>query len=131
MKSSDFSRAAAALLALVLLLCMAAPSAWAGQRKVRRKVAPEYPELAKRMNIQGAVLVKVRVAPDGSVTDVHVVRGNGLLEAAAKQAAKEWKFAPGQNSSSEKIVVEFKLKDWTVSQRDADEISAAWLPIPR
>jgi len=131
MRKPILRKPAFALLAFALLLPLAASSAWAGDRKVQRRVAPDYPELAKRMNVRGTVCVETKVAPDGHVTDVHILRGNGLLVPAAKAAVKKWKFAPGPHATSEKVAVEFKLKDSTISQQDAADVAAAWLPLPR
>ena len=131
MRKPILRKPAFALLAFALLLPMAASSAWAGDRKVQHRVAPDYPELAKRMNVRGTVCVETKVAPDGHVTDVHILRGNSLLVPAAKAAVKKWKFAPGAHATSEKVAVEFKLKDSTISQQDAGDVAAAWLPLPR
>ena len=38
-----------------------------GKRKVKTKVAPAYPELAKRMNVVGKVKIEVIITPDGRV----------------------------------------------------------------
>lgn len=131
MRQPILRKPALALLAFALLLCVAAPSVWAGDRKVQHRVAPDYPELAKRMNVRGTVCVETKVAPDGHVTAIRILHGNGLLVPAAKAAVKKWKFAPGPHSTSEKVAVEFKLKDSTISQQDAGDVAAAWLPLPR
>jgi len=38
-----------------------------GKRKVKTKVAPVYPELAKRMSVSGKVKIEVIITPDGRV----------------------------------------------------------------
>jgi TonB family protein len=131
MRKPILRKPAVALLAFALLLCMVAPSAWAGDRKVQHRVAPDYPELAKRMNVRGTVWVETKVAPDGHVTAVRVMRGNSLLTPAAKASVRKWKFAPGPRATSERVVVEFKLTDSTISHDSASDLAAAWLPLPR
>jgi TonB family protein len=131
MRKPILLKSAVALLTAAVLVCAVAPLAWAGGRKVRRRVAPAYPELAKRMNVRGIVYVETKVAPDGSVTEAHVTRGNHLLAPAAEAAVKKWKFAPEAHPSSEKVVVEFTLTNRSISQEDAGQMAAAWLPIPR
>lgn len=131
MRKPILRKPAFALLVFAVLLCVAAPSAWAGDRKVQHRVKPDYPELAKRMNVRGTVWVETKVAPDGHVTNVRVMRGNSLLAPAAKAAVKKWKFAPEPRATSEKVVVEFKLMNSTVSQDSASDVAAAWLPLPR
>ena len=36
-------------------------------RKIKTRVAPEYPELAKRLRVRGVARVQFTVMPDGSV----------------------------------------------------------------
>jgi len=131
MRKPILRKPAIALLAFAVLLSMAVPSAWAGDRKVQHRVAPDYPELAKRMNVRGTVWVETKVAPDGHVTEVRVMHGNSLLTPAAKAAVRKWKFAPEPHATREKVAVEFKLRDSTISQQDAGDVAAAWLPLPR
>jgi len=76
-------------------------------RKVKTKVAPAYPELAKRMSISGVVKVQVVVAPNGSVKTTKVVGGHPLLVNAAMDAVKKWRFEPASDETTG--VVEFKF----------------------
>lgn len=69
-----------------------------GPRKLTRRVEPQYPELAKRMNASGTVRMKVVVAKDGTVTDVAVLGGHPLLAAAAEDAVRKWRYEPGAES---------------------------------
>ena len=77
-------------------------------RKVTTRVAPTYPDLAKRMNIRGTVKFLVVVAPNGSLKNSKVVGGNPLLVNAALDALKRWKFEPSQDESTG--TVEFKFQ---------------------
>ena len=77
-------------------------------RKVKFKVAPAYPELARRMNLRGSVKVLVVVTPTGSLKDTKVMGGNPILVNAAMDALKKWKFEPGSEESSGTI--EFKFE---------------------
>ncbi len=76
--------------------CMVETTPAAGQeeinRKVKTKVAAQYPELAKRMNITGVVKLQVTVAMNGSVKDARVVGGNPVLAEAAIQSIKKWRY---------------------------------------
>lgn len=64
-------------------------------------VRPEYPEFAKRMKIQGTVVLDVDVYKDGSVGNIKVKKsilaGSGGLDEAAVNAVKKWKFQPGKS----------------------------------
>lgn len=77
----------------------------AGKRKVRTKVAPEYPALAKQMNVTGKVKIEATVAADGHVATTRVVGGSPLLVNAALEALKKWHFEPAAKESTE--IVEF------------------------
>ena len=63
-----------------------------------RVVKPAYTSDAMRAKIQGIVVLQCVVRPDGTVTDVQVVRSLdptfGLDQEAIK-AALQWRFAPG------------------------------------
>jgi TonB family protein len=76
-----------------------------GKRKVRTKIAPDYPALAKQMNVTGKVKIEVSVTADGHVTNTKVVGGSPLLVTAALNAVKQWRFEPAAKESTE--VVEF------------------------
>ena len=77
-------------------------------RRAKSKVAPVYPELARKMNITGTVKVEVTVAPNGTVKDAKVVGGHPVLASAALEAVKKWKFEPTTSESTG--VVDFKFE---------------------
>ena len=58
------------------------------------RVEPEYPKAARRLGMQGAVALDVRIGRDGAVQDVRVASGERLLADAAIAAVKQWKFKP-------------------------------------
>jgi len=97
----------ALLLALTLLLAI--PALAADSRAVRSRVAPAYPELAKRLKIGGQVTVHVTVDAAGNVTDVKATNGNRMLTAAAEDAVHRWKFAAGDGTASLDVVVDFVM----------------------
>jgi periplasmic protein TonB len=61
-----------------------------------RRVAPEYPALAREAEISGEVVTHVLVGTDGRVHDVQVDPRHSvlMLEDAATQAAREFTFIP-------------------------------------
>jgi TonB family protein len=77
-------------------------------RKVKTKISPAYPDLARRMNIAGTVKVLVVVSPSGNVKDSKVVGGNPVLANAAIDALKKWKFETASEDSTG--TVEFKFQ---------------------
>jgi len=44
--------------------------------------------------VEGVVILEAVIAEDGSVRDVRVLRSNPLLEAAALEAVRQWRFSP-------------------------------------
>jgi TonB family protein len=76
-----------------------------GKRKVKSKVTPSYPELARRMNVTGKVKIEVIISPDGRVKSTRAIGGHPLLVQACQDAVKEWKFVAAPEESTQ--VVEF------------------------
>lgn len=65
-------------------------------RAVVTKVAPQYPPIARQLNLAGKVVVDVFVNSDGGVDKADIINGNPILGGAAVNAAKHWKFQPFQ-----------------------------------
>jgi protein TonB len=79
-------------------------------RKVVARVAPVYPELAKRMMVQGVVKVEVVVKPNGSVKSTRLLGGNPVLVDAATAAVTKWKFEPSVNETTEVVQIVFSAQ---------------------
>ena len=77
------------------------------KRKVKTKILPQYPELAKRMNVSGRVKIEVVVTPDGRVKSTRVVGGHPLLVQVCQDTVKEWKFVPGPEETTQVVEFEF------------------------
>ncbi|HKV26677.1 MAG TPA: energy transducer TonB [Candidatus Acidoferrales bacterium] len=95
----------AALLGVVFLLPPVFSQDSPTKRKVSRRVVPNYPALAREMNITGKVKIEVTVAPDGHVKTTRPVGGSPLLVDAATKAVKNWKFESAPKETTE--IVEF------------------------
>src|ERR1022692_2755839 len=65
-----------------------------GVRKVVTKVIPQYPSLARSMNLQGVVRADVSVSPNGTVKFIEVKGGHPVLVDAAEHALRGWKWEP-------------------------------------
>lgn len=76
-------------------------------RKVANRVAPVYPELAKKMHIHGVVRVEAVVRPNGTVKTARALGGNPVLVDAAIDAVGKWKFDPAQNETTEVVQLTF------------------------
>lgn len=59
------------------------------------KVSPEYPRAARFAKVEGRVILQAVIARDGSVEDVEIVSSSSrLLDAAAIEAVREWRYTP-------------------------------------
>lgn len=61
---------------------------------------PLYPRLAKRLGQQGVVRLEVFVSASGTAEEVKVAIGSGheMLDEAALETVRGWRFAPGQRN---------------------------------
>jgi TonB family protein len=57
-------------------------------------VAPQYPDDALKAKVQGAVVLDVVLDGDGVPTDVQVSRSVPMLDAAAIDAVRQWRYEP-------------------------------------
>ncbi len=73
--------------------------------KVVKKVAPQYPAIARQLNLTGKVVIDLTVAEDGGVDKADVVMGSPILGAAAADAGKHWKFAPIKTEAGVRPIV--------------------------
>lgn len=79
-----------------------------GKRKVKTRVSPTYPELARRMSVAGKVKIEVVITPDGHVRSTRVVGGHPLLVQACQDAVKEWKFGAAAEETTQVVEFEFR-----------------------
>jgi TonB family protein len=64
-----------------------------------RRVEPKYPTFALTMGLGGIVTVNALISEDGDVMRTEIlkgIKGGGVLETAAEDAIKQWKFRPAQ-----------------------------------
>jgi TonB family protein len=77
-------------------------------RRVKSAVKPEYPALAKRLNLSGSVKVEAVIAPDGKVKHVRVVGGHPVLAAEAEKAALMMTFEAAPKETTQ--IIEFRFE---------------------
>jgi TonB family protein len=58
------------------------------------EVPPIYPLMAKRTGLEGAVVIHAVIDASGHLTDPKVVSGPRLLQAAAVDSVRRWKYRP-------------------------------------
>lgn len=79
-----------------------------GKRKAKTKIAPNVPELARRMNITGKVKIEVVIAPDGHVKTSRAVGGHPVLVQSCLDAVKDWKFEPAPEETTQMVEFDFR-----------------------
>jgi TonB family protein len=57
-------------------------------------VAPIYPPIALSARVQGVVIIEAVIDATGAVTDAKVIRPVALLDDAALDAVRQWRFTP-------------------------------------
>ena len=118
------NRSNAALVALSVLALLATPQLGAlaqdnpasasgsvkqsGDRKIKTKVNPDYPEIARKMHISGTVRVEAVVDPDGKVRDTRILGGSPLLAQEVVNAVKKWHYEEGPKETTETVEVTFQ-----------------------
>jgi TonB family protein len=78
------------------------------ERKVSARVAPAYPDLARKMHIHGVVRIEAIVRPNGTVKSTRVLGGNPVLVEAAQDAVRKWKFEPAPSETTEIVQLAFE-----------------------
>jgi len=64
------------------------------EQSVSVSVPPDYPLLARQMKVQGAVSLQALISRDGTIQELQILSGPGILAAAAREAVKQWHFKP-------------------------------------
>ena len=80
-------------------------SAESSKRKIKVRVLPEYPPLAKQLKVNGKVKVEATVTPEGHVISTKVLGGSPVLVVAAIDAVKKWRYESAPKETIE--IVEF------------------------
>jgi protein TonB len=57
-------------------------------------VDPVYPQAARDAGVQGVVILELTVGEDGAVSNARVLRSIPLLDAAAIDAVRQWRYTP-------------------------------------
>lgn len=72
---------------------------------------PEYPALAKQMNVRGKVKIEATVSADGRVISTKVVGGSPLLVNVAADSVKKWRFEPESKETTELVEFDFNAQN--------------------
>jgi protein TonB len=58
------------------------------------KTLPVYPPIAKAIGMQGTVVLEAVISKSGTIENLHVVSGPAVLQQAALDAVKTWRYRP-------------------------------------
>jgi protein TonB len=61
---------------------------------ILEKTAPVYPAVARAAHVSGAVVLHAIIAKDGTVKELQVISGPDMLNSAAVDAVKTWRYRP-------------------------------------
>jgi protein TonB len=59
-----------------------------------QKTAPIYPPIAKAARIQGTVVLQATISKTGTIENLRVVSGPGMLQDNALSAVRSWRYRP-------------------------------------
>jgi periplasmic protein TonB len=62
--------------------------------RIVNRVQPIYPPLARQTRISGTVRLHAIIGKDGTIQQLEVVSGHPLLQQAALDAVKQWRYQP-------------------------------------
>ena len=62
--------------------------------KIIDEVQPSYPAIAKAARIQGTVVLAATIGKSGTIQDLKVVSGPAMLQQAALDAVRRWRYRP-------------------------------------
>lgn len=93
--------------------------------KVIKQVAPVYPEEAERAGVEGNVVLEVTIEKNGEVSLTKVISGDKLLQQAALDAVKQWRFTNDENGPvTIQLTIAFALNsDAGERQRDVRSLT--------
>ncbi|MCF8262407.1 MAG: energy transducer TonB [Melioribacteraceae bacterium] len=113
------------LIVFTLVLFLGAQLTFAQEKEIEKMPTPkggikalmenvEYPEEAKKENIQGKVIVEAVIGVDGKVESATILKSeNSALDNAALTAVKKTLFEPGMDKGKTvkaKVVIPIKFK---------------------
>jgi protein TonB len=57
--------------------------------------SPIYPAIARRNRVEGDVVVDTTIDANGKVMGMKIISGPAMLQEAAKDALRQWRYSPG------------------------------------
>jgi TonB family protein len=92
---------------LLITLLVGSTIAADQERRIVHREDPEYPQMARKLNLHGVVKLKIWISPDGAVRRVEYIGGHPVLAEAALKAVKTGKYQPAPQETN--VVVEVRF----------------------
>jgi protein TonB len=59
-----------------------------------QKTSPTYPPIAKAARVSGTVVLQATISKTGTIQNLKVVSGPAMLQQAALDAVRQWRYRP-------------------------------------
>jgi protein TonB len=59
-----------------------------------QKIVPQYPPMGKAMRVEGTVVLTATISKAGTIENLRVASGPAMLQQAALDAVKDWRYRP-------------------------------------
>ncbi len=69
-------------------------SSGVAEGQLSHRVEPTYPQMARIAHIQGDVVLQATISKGGNIENLHAISGHPILQQAAMEAVKQWKYRP-------------------------------------
>ena len=69
-------------------------SAGVAQGMLLQKTTPVYPPIAKAARVSGTVVLQATISKSGTIENLRVISGPAMLQQAAMDAVKQWRYKP-------------------------------------
>jgi protein TonB len=93
-------------------------------------VAPVYPEIAISARVSGLVIVEAIVSSAGDVTDARVLKSIPLLDMAALDAVRQWRYAPTTLNGVPVPVILTLSVNFSLEEKQAPPVLLNGAPMP-
>jgi protein TonB len=64
------------------------------QGMLLQKTPPVYPPIAKAARVSGTVVLQATISKTGAIENLHVLSGPAMLQQAALDAVRSWRYRP-------------------------------------
>jgi periplasmic protein TonB len=62
--------------------------------RVYDKILPVYPAIARAVHTEGTVVLEATISKSGAIANLHVLSGPAILQQAAIDAVRQWRYRP-------------------------------------